>query len=80
MILDILGTALASMVTIIIAKTRCVSKLECCSAAFNDPHISLDTTERREVESDEESIKTLPVPSYPYNARPLPVSHNLRSM
>jgi hypothetical protein len=81
MILDIVGTALASMVTVIIAKTRCVTRFDCCTSAFNDPHVSLDThNKEKEDESDEESIKTLPLPVYPYHTRPLPVHPDLRDL
>ena len=81
MLLDIVGTALASMITIVIAKTRCVTRFECCSAAFNDPHISLDTPEKRnDTEFEEESFKTLPLPTYPYHTKPLPVHHNLKQL
>jgi hypothetical protein len=78
MIVDVLTTTFASLLTVIIAKTRCVSRFDCCSASFNDPHVPLDVDEKREVESDEESIKTLPVPSFPYHSKPLPVYPDLR--
>ena len=47
MLLDIMATALASMITIVIAKTRCVTRFECCVAAFKDPYISLDAPEKQ---------------------------------
>ena len=81
MLLDIVGTALASMITIVIAKTRCVTRFECCSAAFNDPHIFLDTIEKQNgVKFEEESFKTGPLPTYPYHTKPLPVHQNLRQL
>ena len=81
MILDIVGTALTSIITVVIAKTRCVTHMGCCAAAFNDPRIALDTTNRQtEDDTYEDNVKRLPLASYPDHTRPLPVHPDLRQV
>ena len=54
------------LLTIILAKMRCLWKGPCLSCAYNDPHITLSTAEPEAEEwSPEDSQKTLPPPPIP---------------